>query len=116
MGYSYDGVLGFGVEIPDDFEPANPPEDWEDGPDLWTYLDEVGRKFGVSYAISDYMGEFGGAALFVGKTIDINGVGVYAANPVKNPPSWEELERLREAAEYIGVPYAPLFLAVTSYA
>lgn len=111
MGYYFSGTMGYGVEIPEDFE----PEDWDEDRDWWDYLEEVCQKFEVEYAISDYLDEFLGAALFVGKTTDTGGVGVRTANPVTDVPTVGELERLREAAEYVGVPYEPVFLTVTSY-
>ena len=115
MGSSFDGTIGYGVEIPEGFEPNNSPVGWDEFCDWYEYLEEVCQKFDVQYAVSDYFGEFFGAALFVGETTSIDGVGVFNANRVSGSPTVEELERLREASEYVGVPYKPEFIAVTSY-
>ena len=111
-------IMGYGVEIPDDFQPINPPDEWEDGTcsgEWYEYLEEVCQKFDVQYDVSDHFGEFLGAALFVGETTGIDRAGVFKANPVSGTPTVAELEHLREACEYVGVPYKPEFIAVTSY-
>ena len=120
MGRYFSGTAGYGIRIPstweDEFVPSNgwDPED----DDIDGYLYDVTEKFGpddLTYTTVNANDYDYGSILFVGKTQDMEDLGIHEFNPRTDVPSIEELERLREAAEYVGVPYEPRYLVGLSY-
>ena len=119
MGRYFSGAAGYGVRIPstwvDDFVPAN---GWNEDDDIDTYLWEVTQKFGsgdLTYTTVNANDYDCGSILFVGKTQDLDDLGIHEFNPNTDVPSIDALEHLREACEYIGVSYEPRYLVGLSY-